>query len=130
MDKIVDIRKRIEGRKQKEQLKQYSGKVETIQKVVQCSSCHFRCAMCGIHTEMTDSSNDSDSSSLDLTLCESCRSEFDDFLSVSRGEKRSNVFWHNNEWFEMWSAWLDYRQAITDFMDSPEFELLVEELNT
>ena len=30
----------------------------------------------------------------------------------------------------MWSAWLSYQQAIDDFMDSPEFNVLLEELDT
>lgn len=129
MNNVVNIQKRIESRKQKEQLEQYRGKTWAIQKVIQCSSCHFKCAMCGLHFDMKDSSNKPAQSLLGFTFCESCREEYKDFLSISRGENQPDVFWHNKEWLHMWSAWLNYRQAITNFTDSDEFKLLLEELN-
>ena len=128
-DKIVSLRERLENKKQKEQLEQYRGKVETVQKMIQCSSCHVRCAMCGHHVKAKDASTHPHTSSLGLTFCASCKREFEDFLSISRGKEKSEVFWHNKEWIKMWSAWLNYRQAMTAFVDSPEFKLLLEELN-
>lgn len=129
MKKVVNIEGRIESRKQKKQLKLYRVKVDAIQKVIQCSSCHFKCAMCGLHEGETDSPYDS-ISSLGYTFCESCRGEFEDFLSISRGEKSPDLFWHNKEWINMWSAWLKYQQTIKGFMNSPEFNLLLKELDT
>jgi hypothetical protein len=130
MDKVVDIKKRIESKKQKRQLKQYRGKMAAIQKIIQCSSCHHRCAMCGLYLRSTDSPRDSSPSSLGYTFCESCRGEFEDFETTFRGKKPSDLFWHNKEWEKMWSVWLSYRRAITGFKDSPEFKLLLEDLDT
>jgi len=128
MEKIVNIQGRIESKKQKEQLRLKRGKIEAIQKVIQCSSCQLRCAMCGLHIKVTESHHDSDSP-FEHSFCDSCRGEFEDFLSVSKGEKHSDVFWHNDAWVHMWKAWVNYRKAITGFINSPEFKLLVEELN-
>jgi hypothetical protein len=125
MNKIVDMQEKLEGKKQKEQLEKYRGRVETIQKIVQCSSCHFRCAMCGLQVGGADSV---DKSLTGLALCEGCKSEFEEYLAISRGKKTSDVFWHNREWLEIWSAWLSYRRAINAFTASREFKLLVEEL--
>jgi len=122
MDKIVSIRDRIESKKQKNQIAQNRQKIEAIQKVIQCSFCHFRCAMCGHHIKVTDSLPDS---SPGYAFCEQCRGEYEDFLSISRGE-HSDVFWHNKEWVNMWSSWIKYRQGMTGFINSREFKLLYE----
>ena len=76
-----------------------------------------------------DRSHDTDSSGQEYTFCDNCREEFEDFISSSKGKKHHRVFWHNKEWKEMWSAWLNYKQAIADFINSREFKLLLEELD-
>lgn len=130
MDKIVSLQERIESRRRKEQRKLYFGKVETIQKLIQCSSCHVKCAMCGLQIHETEPSSEVSFPSMGLAFCESCGAEFEDFLAVSKGKKESDVFWHNEEWVKMWSTWLKYRQAIHAFMDSTEFQLLLDELDS
>jgi hypothetical protein len=127
MNKVIDMQEKIEGKKQKEQLDKYRGRVETIQKIVQCSSCHFRCAMCGLQVGGADPV---DKTPFRLTLCEGCKSEFEEYLAISKGKKIPNVFWHNREWLEIWTAWLSYRKAINAFTASREFKLLVEELTS
>jgi NAD-dependent SIR2 family protein deacetylase len=129
MKKIVDMKERIEGKRQKEQLDRYHSRAETIRTMVQCSSCHFRCAMCGRQAEREDASKPSRSKPLGLTLCKDCSAEFEEYLAVSRGEKEPALPWHNPQWLNIWSAWLNYRKAITDFISSPEFKMLVDEIN-
>lgn len=124
MDKVVNIRERLERKKQKKRREQDREKLEAIQKLIQCTSCHLRCAMCGLYIKESNASNEP-GSTYGYTFCKNCKGEFDAFLSVSRGE-RSDVIWHNKEWINMWSAWLNYRKAVTAFMDSPEFKLLTE----
>jgi transcription elongation factor Elf1 len=129
MDKIVNIRQRIEDKKQRERREQHREKMETIQKVVQCTACHFRCAMCGIHLTAADTPEQPPSSPDGLMFCENCGQEFEDFLAVAKGEKRPDVFYHNKEWLTMWSAWLDYRESISDFVESAEFKRILEEID-
>ena len=129
MEKVINIEERLEHKKQKKQLEQNRGKIEAIQKIVRCSSCHFRCVMCGHHLQDSDSSDSSPSSSFGFAFCKNCGAEFEDFLAVSRGKSRPDVLWHNREWLKMWSAWLDYRQAMNGFVDSPEFKSLLEEID-
>ncbi|MFC1532949.1 hypothetical protein ACFLZG_07270 [Thermodesulfobacteriota bacterium] len=130
MEKIVNIRERIENRKNKNRLKQYQNKIDAIQKVTQCSSCNLKCAMCGKYLDVKDPFYDPDTSDCEYTFCESCGGEFEDFLSLSKGEENPQVFWHNKEWKKMWSAWLSYQQAIDDFMDTQEYKIMLEELDT
>lgn len=128
MKKIINLEERIENRKQREKLERYRGKAETVQKILQCSSCNLKCAMCGIQIEDFHSGCCA-AGPQGLRFCECCREEFEEFLAVKNGKKTPDLFWHNNEWKEMWSAWLDYRKALTAFLRSAEFKLLMEELN-
>jgi hypothetical protein len=130
MDKIVNLAERLESKRNKKQIERYRGKIETIQKIMQCGSCKIRCAMCGLYLKKGESSTNLPPAPPGLTLCGSCKGEFDDFLSVSRGKQQSEVFWHNKEWAKMWSTWISYRKAMTAFIDSPEFKLLMEEIKT
>ena len=129
MDKIVNLEKRKEDRKKREQAERYRAKVVAVQKVMQCSSCHMRCAMCGFHVGDMDAPEER-STSHGLVLCGDCSKEYQDFLAVTQKKTKSEVFWHNKEWIDMWSAWVGYRRAIIAFMKSKEFKFLLEELDT
>jgi len=128
MKKVVIIPNHREEKKQKQEVEVHNHKIETMKRIVLCSSCHLRCAMCGEHMEGSNSCcpnayQDS------LNLCECCRTEFDDFLVNAKGEKGPDIFWHNKEWVRLWSAWLDYRRAIREFKNSAEFKQLTTELD-
>jgi len=130
MEKVVSIQDRIKSQKQKRRLEQYQRRVDTIQKVTHCSACHLKCAMCGQYLEVTEVSTDPYVTRHEYVFCESCRAEFEDFLALSQGVKKNQVLWHNKEWKRMWSAWVQYRQSITDFVNSKEYQLLLEEPDT
>jgi hypothetical protein len=127
MDKIVSLKDRIEHKQKRIQRERYRGKIGTLKKIIQCSSCQHKCAMCGLQIDEGRSPT-VPHPPIGMMLCECCRDEFEDFLSSTRGKKRNDIFWHNQEWKKMWSAWLNYRKAINEFTDSPEFRLLLEEM--
>jgi hypothetical protein len=129
MNKILNITNKLEDKKRKQQKKIHRGKMETLQRIVQCSSCHFKCAMCGYHLSTADSPNAPSSSPSNFYLCESCRDEFREYMKMTSGKKESDIFWHNREWMKLWSAWFDFQQAIKEFKNSVEFEQLIEELD-
>ena len=54
MEKVLNITARLEKKRQKEQVEAYRDKFEAMQRVLQCSACHFRCAMCGRHRKGAD----------------------------------------------------------------------------
>lgn len=121
MKKILNISDRLEDKKLRHQLQAYRERSESVQRAVQCSSCHFKCAMCGYHLNTTKTSCPTGVGSPEFNLCENCRSEFEDFLNAVKGKEGSNIFWHNSEWINLWSAWLEYQHAIRKFRDSDEF---------
>jgi len=129
MNKVLNITNRLEGKKRKLQAEIHRGKMETLQRIVQCSSCHFKCAMCGYHLNTADSPYVSPSSPSNFYLCESCRAEFKEYMEMKKGKNESDIFWHNREWVKLWSVWFDFQQAIKEFKDSVEFEQLIEELD-
>ena len=129
MNKVLNITNRLEDKKRKQQIEAHRHKVETVQKIVQCASCHFRCAMCGYNLDAIDSSHPPVPSPAGFYLCEKCRAEFEDFSKMVRGKKGSEVFWHNKEWMNLWSAWLDYQQAIGEFKKSVEFKQITKKPN-
>ena len=127
MNKVLNFTDRLEDKKREKQLKTHHYKVKAIQRIVQCSSCPFRCAMCGFHVDAKDPTGPDDSNpTQNFVLCEDCRAEFEDFLQIKSGKMQSNIFWQNKEWMKLWSAWLDYHQAIGDFRNSREFNQLLD----
>lgn len=129
MEKIINIRERLESQKHEVRRKKHQKKIDTLRRITQCSSCRFKCAMCGQYLDDADLYEGSESSDYGYSFCESCREEFEDFLAVYGKEQNSEVFWHNKEWKRMWSAWLNYRKAVSDFLDSREFDVLLNELD-
>jgi len=126
MTKIVDMQHQIQKKRQKELIEKYRDRMETVQKMIQCSSCYFRCAMCGMPVERSSAVK----SSPGLTFCEGCRQEFEEYQDISRGEKQPELFWHNREWQNVWSSWLGCRRAISEFIKSTGFKLLIEEMDS
>ena len=127
MDNVIDIRARIDLLRQGKRIERHWEKIRTLHKVIQCASCRLKCAMCG-HLLSEHEAGQGTSVPMGYVFCDGCRAEFEDFIAVSSGEKSADVFWHNAAWMDMWSSWLDYQQAIRRFMRSPEFKLLLSEI--
>ncbi|MBW1780302.1 MAG: hypothetical protein JRL30_06145 [Deltaproteobacteria bacterium] len=127
MEKVLNITARLKDKRRKEQVETYRDRFEAIQRVLQCTACHFKCAMCNRHIERTDPSNSPPPPLTEFSLCESCRSEFEAFKKMSQeGSDRQDVFWHNSEWIELWTCWLDYQRSIKKFRNSFDFDRLTD----
>jgi hypothetical protein len=124
MKKVLNITERLRNKKRQEQREAYHHKADSIQRIVQCASCHHRCGMCGSYLNDEESPDPNPIRHLDVTLCEDCRSEYDDFLQLSDGNKNAELFWHNREWAQMWSDWTKFQEAIKAFKKSIEFKQL------
>jgi hypothetical protein len=127
MSKVVYITNQLEEKKLKDRRQDLKQKVETVQRIVHCSSCQFKCAMCGLHCDVVHTPSPETSPHYSLRLCDNCRSEYEDFLKMTLGKEKSHVLWHNDEWVNLWSAWLKYQKALRSFEDSAEFSQLTRE---
>ncbi|MBW1769063.1 MAG: hypothetical protein JRJ65_18700 [Deltaproteobacteria bacterium] len=130
MDKVVNLRERLESDRKRKQAEQYRGKMRSIQKLVQCASCHMRCVMCGLHLDPAEATYKT-APKPGFTFCETCSEEFEDYLAQSKGEgDPGRPYWHNEEWEKMWTAWLDYQRTLHRFVSSHEYKLILKELHT
>jgi hypothetical protein len=127
MEKVFNITARLEDRKRKEQVQEYRDRFEAIQRVLQCSGCQYKCAMCNRHIDPSDPSSPPLSTPAEFILCESCQSEFDAFRRASRKDAyEPDVFWHNQEWINLWRCWLELQRAINKFRNSFDFNKIAE----
>ncbi|OQY43200.1 MAG: hypothetical protein B6240_12930 [Desulfobacteraceae bacterium 4572_87] len=116
MEKVLSITGRIENRKRQVQVKSNRDKFDAVQRLLQCGSCRFKCAMCGTHAEKPESSNPQEKCHAEFSLCESCGAEYDDYMKIIEKKGQPNdIFWHNREWLEMWSCWVAHQRALKKF---------------
>jgi len=119
MEKILSITGRIENKKRQEQITSNRDKFDAVQRLLQCGSCRFKCAMCGRHAQEADSENSENKPRSEFCLCESCGAEFEDYLRISEKKgKPHDIFWHNSDWLEMWSCWVAYQRSLNKFRKS------------
>lgn len=121
-NKIVSIKHRLKDKQRKQREQLYRNRIQTLRRIAQCASCTIKCAMCGQHLQAGETRNAFQSLQIKLPLCNSCQSEYEDFLKITRGEKSSRAPWHNKEWCKLWTAWLEYQQAIRDFKRTKGFK--------
>ncbi len=117
MDKVLNITGRIEDKKRQEQIESNRNKFDAVQRLLQCGSCRFKCAMCGRQAEEVESSsNPENKRRSEFKLCESCGAEFEDYIKITENKgKPHDIFWHNREWLEMWSCWVEYQRSLDKF---------------
>ena len=117
MKKILNITDRLEDRKRTEQIETYRSKFESVQRLLQCSGCHFKCSMCGHHVERSETTARPVAN--DFNLCGNCLAEFEDFLSISDNDnEKEEIFWHTEEWVGLWSSWMTFQRALNAFKTS------------
>ena len=129
MTKVVSITKQREKEKLKERTRYLKQKVDTVRRIVQCSTCQFRCSMCGLHCEAFNTSSPKSSSHNGVRLCENCRSEYEDFLKMASKDTESDILWHNKEWMNLWYTWLEYQKALRSFEKSVDFGQITREFD-
>ena len=81
MEKVLNITGRIEDRKRHKQIESNRDKFDAVQRMLQCGTCRFKCAMCGRHAEEAKSSSQKKLHS-EFSLCESCGAEFEDYIKA------------------------------------------------
>ncbi|HDR13893.1 MAG TPA: hypothetical protein ENN79_00110 [Desulfobacteraceae bacterium] len=124
MDNLLNIEDLLQTRRRRRELENKTRKVQALRKLVQCTSCRLRCAMCGCRVDSGDMKT-SGFEDLEFVLCESCRTDFDDYKAAFEKKRVSECFWHNKEWMALWSSWIGYQRSIRGFIDSEEFKQLM-----
>jgi hypothetical protein len=117
-DNVLSITDRLENKRRETQVKVYREKVTTIRKIVQCGSCALRCGMCGQHMEASGACCPRHGGGEPFHLCDACRADFQDYQDRLNGKAGEDLFWHNDEWVALWSAWVRLQEALRRFKDS------------
>jgi hypothetical protein len=118
MDNVLSITDRLESKRREAQVKVYKEKATAIRKIVQCCSCGLRCGMCGQHMEPSETCCTHQRGGQPFHLCETCRADFQDYKERLSGKHSEDLFWHNDEWMGLWSAWVQFQDALRKFKDS------------
>ncbi|RLB21778.1 MAG: hypothetical protein DRG76_08285, partial [Deltaproteobacteria bacterium] len=101
MTKVFRLTDRLETKKKKEQAETYRNKLKAIQRTVRCAFCNLKCSMCGQYLSKEEVAHSLFSSSDGFNLCESCGSEFEDFIRISTNHTSSGMFWHKEAWLKL-----------------------------
>ncbi len=129
MTKVLHIGDRLKTKQDKKRAELYRDRIRSVRRTVQCAFCNLKCSMCGRYLSKKEVSHSLFSSSDGFNLCESCGSEFEDFIRISTNQQTPELFWQKEEWRKLWSAWVDYQEALKAFKDSPEFQRVTEEFD-
>lgn len=124
MAEIIDLKDR---KKLKTDLSRPEN-LEGLQSLFRCSLCARRCAKCG-RQDQEVSLTTHFGSRVSFRLCPLCLEEYQHLLACLETERRPDApFWYNREWLRQWLTWIDYQEAMVEYMASPEVLLIIEEL--
>jgi len=88
-----------------------------------CGFCPRRCAYCGLAVkEPMAAAGDSP-----YPFCPSCLEEYRAYRRREQDAAGQEAYWHNEQWFLMWQAWLRHMQAVEAFRRTPVFFRLMQE---
>jgi hypothetical protein len=118
MDNVLSITDRLENKRRETQIRVYREKATAARRIVQCCSCALRCGMCGQHMEASEACCVRHGPSQRYHLCDACRADFQDYMDRVNGKGGEDLFWHNDEWMGLWSAWVQFQEALRTFKDS------------
>lgn len=123
MPKVIDLQGHIETEKQKKHDAEQKRMVDGARKVLVCFTCKMKCARCGSQVDMPAPSSVPEE--LPFHLCRTCAEDYLEYAGVLRGEERKDIPWHNQEWQEMWQAWIEYQEALRKFQGSSAVRALL-----
>ncbi len=127
---IIQLEDKLQHTKEKKAEIIRKRKILAVQKVFQCTHCAFKCEKCG--TQINPDQKGKVKAPSDLRVpyrfCESCSEEYVDYIERLTGKGDPKYFWHNEDWLEVWSKWIDYQSVIDRYLKSKEFRQLLEEL--
>jgi hypothetical protein len=126
MAEIIDLNEKKRQEKGRRAALERSKRMETVLQTIQCSNCAMKCTKCG--TQLGPGSSESDSPITPYRLCPVCLEEYHEFLARLHGQGNAELYWHNQEWMEVWKAWMHYQEALKRYELSEGFRRLLEEL--
>jgi hypothetical protein len=123
---IISLDDKLETSREKKASLRRRQKAIAVRRVVQCTSCAFKCEKCGTQIEpRTDAGKDR--LKLPYKFCEACEDEYVDYIERLQGRGDEDCYWHNDAWIDSWRKWIDYQGSVDRYVKSKEFLALLQE---
>lgn len=125
MAEIIDLQEKQARDQRRKAAQERSNKVANVLRIFQCSKCAMKCMKCGSQLNLTSSPKRT--ASVPYRFCDSCTEEYQEFLHRLRGRADQEAYWYNEEWMEVWKAWMHYQDALGRYEMSEGFRRLLKE---
>lgn len=126
MADIISLDNKLELTREKKAALRRQQKAVAVRRVLQCTSCSFKCEKCGTqidpNTGVAPVRN-----KLPYKFCEACEDEYIDYIERLQGRGDTDCYWHNDAWLDSWRKWIDYQASVDRYTRSKEFLRLIEE---
>ena len=126
MADIISLDNKLELTREKNAALRRQQKAVAVRRVLQCTSCSFKCEKCGTQIEPKTSETPA-RNKLPYKFCEACEDEYIDYIERLQGRGDSDCYWHNDAWLDSWRKWIDYQASVDRYTRSKEFLRLIEE---
>ena len=128
MADIITIDTKLKLSREKQEALARKRKILALQKALQCFQCPFKCDKCGMQIDQNIDIDSEKSNNIPYRLCNSCKSEYSEYIERIKGKGDPECYWHNSQWLEIWKCWIEYQNARIEYMDSKEYLDFIEEL--
>jgi hypothetical protein len=123
---IISLDNKLETSQAKKASLRRRQKAVAVRRVVQCTSCSFKCEKCGTQIEpRTDTA--AGRPKLPYQFCDACEGEYVDYIERLQGRGDPDCYWHNDAWLDAWRKWIDYQGSVDRYVKSKEFLRLLQE---
>lgn len=129
MGDIISIAKKRQSAQDERDAIVRKRKIHAVQQIFQCARCGLKCEKCGTEIPPDPSRRNAlHSLRIPYRICQSCAEEYLSYIEQLKGNPDPDCYWQNAAWLESWSAWIKYRSATDSYMQSKEFQQLLQEL--
>jgi hypothetical protein len=126
MANIIDLAEKKKLEQARRLSQDRSRRMNLVLQVFQCSKCALKCTKCGGQLEAR--TTEPQSPSTPYRLCESCFEEYEEFLERLHSRGNPEFYFYNQEWMDVWKAWMNYQDALNRYGLSEGFQKLVEDM--
>ncbi len=126
MADIISLDDKLETSREKKASLRRRQKAVAVRRVVQCTSCSFKCEKCGTQIEPQTGPVEG-RPKLPYQFCEACEDEYVDYIERLQDRGDPDCYWHNDAWIDSWRKWIDYQGSVDRYVKSKEFLMLLQE---
>lgn len=128
MADIISLNDKLQLAEERRAVRDRRRKIRAVQRAFQCSRCALKCEKCGSQLACDCQAPGTSQSGVPYHFCESCSEEYQEYIERLQGDGDPACYWHNDAWLATWKQWIDYQRAKENYIKSPEFMRLIQEM--